>query len=145
MILRLLILVSAAFLLPAQACAQEPDIVVQGDAARAEIERVLNADNLDTTRLSARDVVDIITGIPRGRAPEDFWNAYQLHVRAWSRLADAVERAQSAQGESTLGEGMEEVEAAEGAIETTFDEVERIATRYGARLPPPPVDTNSIA
>jgi hypothetical protein len=145
MMLRILMLVSAALLAPAQAAAQQPDAGVAADAARGEIERILNADNLDNSRLSPRDVAETIAGIERGRAPEDFWAAYQLHVRAWARLADAVDRAQRAQGESTLGEGMEEVEAAVQAIETTFDEVERIALRYGARLPSPPVDTNSIA
>ncbi|HYJ53578.1 MAG TPA: hypothetical protein VEW04_10450 [Allosphingosinicella sp.] len=145
MILRLLAFAFAALLVPAQGIAQQPDIVVRGDAARTEIERILNADNLDTNRLSPRDVVEIISGIERGRAPEDFWNAYQLHVRAWASLADAVDRAQGTQSESNLGEGMEEVEAAAQAIETTFNEVERIAGRYGARLPRPPVDTDSIA
>ena len=145
MILRLLALAFVALLAPAQLAAQEPDIVVQGEAARTEIERILNADNLDTSRLSPREVADAIALIERGRAPQDFWDAYQLHVRAWSRLADAFERAQRQQGESTFVEGMDEVETAADAIESTFDEVERIAQRYGARLPVPPVDTQTIA
>jgi hypothetical protein len=145
MILRLLALALAALLVPAQACAQEPGAAAGDDAARTEIERILNADNLDTNRLSPRDVADSIAQIERGRAPQDFWAAYQLHVRAWSRLADAYERAQRQQGESTFADGMEEVETAADAIETTFDEVERIARRYGARLPIPPVDTQTIA
>ena len=145
MILRVLLFALAALLVPAQVAAQQPDITVRGDASRSEIERILNADNLDTNRLSPREVADAIALIQRGRAPEDFWNAYQLHVRAWSRFADAFERAQRAQGESTFVEGMEEVETAADAIERTFDEVERIALRYGARLPVPPVDTQTIA
>ena len=145
MILRFLALAFAALLVPAHLSAQEPDIVVQGEAARTEIERILNADNLDTSRLTPREVADAIALIQRGNAPEDFWNAYQLHVQAWSRLADAFERAQRQQGESTFVEGMEEVETAADAIESTFDEVERIALRYGARLPVPPVDTQTIA
>jgi len=145
MIPRLLALAFAALLVPAQGTAQDSDIVVRGDTARTEIERILNADNLDTARLSPREVADQVARIERGRAPEDFWSAYQLHVRAWARFADSIDRAQRAQGESTFGEGMEEVEAAERAIGTTFDEVERIARRYGARLPRPPVDTQTIA
>jgi hypothetical protein len=143
MILRFLALAFAAILVPAQAPAQQ--LVVQGDAARTEIERILNADNLDSNRLTPREIAETIAQIERGRAPEDFWNAYQIHVRAWARFAAAVERAQRAQRESTLGEEMAELQAAESAIGTTFDEVERIALRYGARLPVPPIDTQTIA
>jgi hypothetical protein len=143
MVLRILAL-AFALLAPMQALAQQPGSAIQDATARTEIERILNADNLDTARLSPRDVADAIARIERGRAPEDFWSAYQLHVRAWSRLADAFERAQRQQGESTFVEGMEEVETAADAIESTFDEVERIARRYGARLPVPPVDTQTI-
>jgi hypothetical protein len=132
-------------LAPRHALAQQPGSAIQDATARTEIERVLTADNLDTARLSPRDVADAIARIERGRAPEDFWSAYQLHVRAWSRLADAFERAQRQQGESTFVEGMEEVETAADAIESTFDEVERIARRYGARLPTPPINTETIA
>ena len=145
MILRFLALAFAALLVPVQNMAAAPGATAQNDSARSEIERILNEDNLDSARLSPRDVAETIAGIRRGHAPEDFWNAYQLHVRAWGRLADAVERAQRSSAESALGEEMEEVEAAARAVETTFDEVERIAGRYGARLPHPPVDTNSIA
>jgi hypothetical protein len=141
------ILALAIALAPAAATAQEqePEIVVRAETARAEIERILNADNLDTARLSPREAVDIMSGIERGRAPEDFWNAYQLHVQAWAELADAVESVRRLQGESASAVGLDGIERAEAAIGTTFDEVERIARAYHARLPVPLVDTRTIA
>lgn len=104
--------------------AQNGDIVVRGDVARKEIERILNTDNVDTSRLGAGEVADAIGGIRRGRAPDDFWAAYQAHIAAWNRLAGAAEGLETA--------------LAEQAIEATFDEVERIARLYGALLPTPP-------
>jgi hypothetical protein len=108
----------------AAVAAEGGDIVVRGDVARKEIERILQADNVDTTQLDAREVADAMGGIERGRAPDDFWAAYQAHVAAWNRLAQA-----SGSFERTL---------AEQAIEASFHEVERIARLYRARLPTPP-------
>jgi hypothetical protein len=130
---------------PAPAPTQEPDIVVRAETDRTEIERILNADNLDTARLSAREVVEIMSGIARGRAPEDFWAAYELHVRAWANLAAVEESEQRPPDGSTFTENPDRREAAEAAIGTTFDEVERIARRYGAHLPRPRIDTRTIA
>jgi hypothetical protein len=113
-----------AFQAPAAFAAQGADIVVQGDVGRIEIERILDADNVDTSRLSDREVAEAMGGIDRGRAPDDFWAAYRAHVEAWNRLARANESLERA--------------LAEQAIETSFDEVERIARRYRARLPVPP-------
>jgi hypothetical protein len=109
---------------PAAAAAQGAEIVVRGDVARTEIERILDEDNVDTSRLSAGEVAQAIRGIRRGRAPDDFWRAYQAHVAAWIRLAQASESL-----EETL---------AEQAIDSSFDEVERISRLYHARLPTPP-------
>ena len=109
---------------PAAVAAQAPDIVVRGDVARTEIERILDADNLDTSQLSAGEVAEAISAIERGRAPDDFWTAYQAHVAAWKRLAQSTESLERA--------------LAEQAIDSSFDEVERIARRYRARLPVPP-------
>jgi hypothetical protein len=106
------------------AAAQDGDIVVRGDTARKEIERILQADNLDTSRLGAREVAEAMGRIERGRAPDDFWAAYRAHVAAWRRLAESS--------------GSLERALAEQAIEASFDEVERIARRYRARLPTPP-------
>ena len=144
---RIVFLAFAALLAPASAFAQDHDqeVVVRADTPRAEIERILNADNLDTARLTPREVSGIMSGIERGRAPEDFWTAYQLHVQAWANLADVVGRVQQQQAESTLAAGLDELAAAETAIGTTFDEVERIARLYHARLPAPLVDTRTIA
>ena len=132
---RLALIAFLAIPLPAVAVAQQPDIVVQGGVQRSEIERILAEDNVDTSRLGERDVADIVAQIQRGRAPQDFWLAYRAHVRAWERLADIAEKARRGQGESFFE--AEELVKAEQAIDSTFDEVERIARAYGARLPVP--------
>ena len=146
-IIRIPILALAALLAPAAATAQEQqqDIVVHAETARAEIERILNADNLDTVQLSPREVVEIMSGIERGRAPQDFWSAYQLHVQAWANLADAADSVQGQQDGPAATFGLDGLEAAETAVGTTFDEVERVARAYHARLPAPLVDTRTIA
>lgn len=125
----------------ARGSAQEEPPVTRGEATdRREIERILAADNLDTGRLSPGEVVATIRAIPRGRAPGDFWTAYQEHVRAWERFAAIEERVRD------LGEGKEREAAimalfeADREINTTFDEVERIARSYGAELPTPPAE-----
>jgi hypothetical protein len=129
-LVRLALIALLALPIPATQAAQGPDIVVEGGVKRSEIERILAADNVDTSRLSEREVADSIARVERGRAPQDFWLAYRAHVLAWKRLADAVEKA----GEDRSGAAMAN---AEQAIEATFDEVERIARTYGARLPTP--------
>jgi hypothetical protein len=109
--------------------AKEPEheeIVVKASLARAEIERILRADNLDTANTNPGILADAMGRIRRGKAPIDFWNSYQSHVRAWELFADVAGNAQSDQREAI---------AAERAINSTFDEVERIALRYGARMP----------
>jgi hypothetical protein len=129
--MRLVRLAALAFLAlqtPAVA-AQNNDIVVRGDVARTEIERILDSDNLDTSRLDAAEVAEAMSAIQRGRAPDDFWTAYQAHVAAWKRLAHAT--------------GSLEQALAEQAIDASFDEVERIARRHRARLPVPPWQVRS--
>ena len=123
--------------------AQEADILVRGDTARMEIERILQADNVDPTRLSAREVADLIAGIPRGRAPDDFWTAYRAHVAAWAGLADAEAAARARHVPSPEDEAA--LAMAQDAIEASFDEVVRIARRYGARMPTPPWQILSTA
>ena len=141
--------------LPAAAASPEPGIVVTGQQARAEIERILDADNLDTGQLSARDVAEVMENIPRGRAPDDFWEAYQAHVHAWEQLAAAEESASASTSGDNADNGDDsddddtadsaDVRQAQAAIESTFDEVTRIAGRYGARLPVPRAQLSSIA
>jgi len=144
--MRILLLAIAALAAPASAAvAQDQEVVVRAETPRAEIERILNADNLDTTRLTPRDVAEIMAGIERGRAPEDFWTAYQLHVLAWVNLANAVDSVGQGGAESAFVDGLNELAAAQPAIGTTFDEVERIARLYHARLPRPRIDTRTIA
>jgi hypothetical protein len=143
--MRFLLPTLAALLAPPAAMAQEQEVVVRAETPRAEIERILNADNLDTARLSPREVAGIISGIERGRAPDDFWTPYRLHVEAWARLADVADSVEHRQAGSSFGEGRAELAAAQAAIGTTFDEVERIARQYRARLPVPLVDTRTIA
>lgn len=143
-LIRLIVLALAALpLVPAPAATQERGTAVRGESPRTEIERILNADNVDSSRLNPREVADTIATIERGEAPDDFWEAYQVHVRAWERFADAYDQVQGQAG-STFIDGLDELQAAEDDIDVTFDEVERIARSYGARLPAPPVDTQSI-
>jgi hypothetical protein len=134
---RIALLMLLAVLLPAAAAAQGQDVVVSGGVYRTEIERILAADNLDTSRLGPREVADAIDAIDRGRAPDDFWLAYRAHVAAWKRYAEAIAKMGGGEGE-TSPEVAEEAMRADQAIEATFDEVERIAHRYGARMPTPP-------
>jgi len=144
--MRILLLAIAALAAPASAAiAQDQEVVVRAETPRAEIERILDADNLDTTRLTPRDVAEIMAGIERGRAPEDFWTAYQLHVLAWVNLANVVDSVRQGGAESAFVDGLNELAAAQAAIGTTFDEVERIARLYHARLPRPRIDTRTIA
>ena len=130
---RLAAMVALTLWAPAVAAAQEPDIVVQGGVYRKEIERILAADNVDTSRLSERRVAEIMIGIRRGRAPEDFWAAYSDHVDAWVILANAIARAGREPNVSNLAA----VDKADAQIDTTFERVERVARRYGAHIPTP--------
>lgn len=134
-------LIMGAFLgllAPPAAAAQTDDVVVYASSARAEIERILRADNLDTDTLASRVVADAMAGIKRGQAPDDFWRAYQAHVRAWHQLA-VVERLvrDGRDAPPSLDHRKAVRAAAERRIGTTFDVVERIARRYGVRLPVP--------
>jgi hypothetical protein len=112
---------------------------IRNDQQR-EIARILEADNLDPSALSAREVAAAIARIPRGQAPDDFWAAYQAHVRAWRISAAAGEKLASiadskyAERESAMTQVME----AEIAISATFAEVARIAESYGVAMPVPP-------
>lgn len=144
MLMRLVVIAAAFTATPSLAQVPEtpppPPIVVHGPSPRAEIQRILNADNVDTTNLEARVVADGMALIERGRAPDDFWTAYQTHVDAWRKLADAEDLAQSAAAEgrtAQMGEVAALVAEAEAQIEATFSAVERIALDYGARMPIP--------
>jgi hypothetical protein len=129
---------------PAPGPQAEQEVVVRGESARREIERILREDSLTSIRPTPREVAETMAVIVRGNAPQDFWSAYQTHVLAWQRYADAIEQAPRDQGESNFGpEGA--AEEAQQAIESTFVEVERIARRYGARLPAAPIDPRTVA
>ncbi len=136
--LRLILIAVTFAALPVQAQTPETTIVVQSVSSRSEIQRILAADNLDTANLDARSVADSIALIERGRAPEDFWAAYQIHVRAWQKLAAAEEFARVAMEDpGKLPEAAALLAEAEEQIDITFTAVERIALDYGARLPIP--------
>jgi hypothetical protein len=128
-------LVAAAVMTSPSSSAEE-EVVVTASAARPAIERILSADNFDVDRMSMREVADAMDQIPRGGAPLDFWLAYREHARAWRDFADARDRSRrashidmNAQSDSAAIFGARQM------IETTFDRVEDIARRYGARLP----------
>jgi hypothetical protein len=121
-------LAALAVVAPATSAAtQGRDIVIQVSVFRVEIERILRSDNLDTLTGRPREVADIMARIPKGRAPADFWQSYQRHVDAWQRFAEAIES----------GADQDELIAEERKLNSTFDDVERIARRYGARMPQP--------
>jgi hypothetical protein len=134
---RLWLLVVAAALNPSATVADE--VVVTASAARPAIERILFADNLDLDRLSSREVADTMATITRGSAPLEFWLAYQAHVRAWQDYADAKDRSRvlSATDIDRVPDGAA-IADARSRINSTFDKVEEIARRYGARLPAAP-------
>ena len=133
--------------IPADAAPQSDEIVVTANRPIWEIERILRLDNLDTGWLGPREIAETMDGITRGRAPEDFWTAYRTHVDAWRKLADATERVRSKLGEplSIDDEEGSALARAELAIDLTFDEVERIAKGYGAKMPVPRSRLNAIA
>ena len=141
--MRILSLIGFALLALAGAtAAAQPSgqAVTRGDAAtRTEIERILNADNVDVSQLTPRQVADSIRAIPRGRAPDDFWTTYQAHVRAWNRFATAQERAQrlTSAKPRIIEPIVDEMVAAQREVESTFDEVERVARSYGVAMPTP--------
>jgi hypothetical protein len=143
-IVRLALLALVAFGAPSAVAAQEQEIVVSGEVARAEIERILREDDLETERMSPREVAETMAAIQRGRAPQDFWAAYQTHLQAWQRFAAATEQASRQEGVQTFGLDTDTAEA-ERAVNSTFEEVRRIAQRYGARLPGPRVNPREIA
>ena len=142
--MRILTLIGFALLAltGAPTAAQPTDQSVgRGDAVtRSEIARILAADNVDVGQLTSRQIADRIRAIPRGRAPDDFWTAYQAHVRAWERFATVQERAQrlSSAKPALIERIANELAEANGAIESTFDEVERVARSYGVDMPVPP-------
>lgn len=144
--MRTLRLIAFAMLLatgaPAIAQTGTAPMEVRGTAVqRMEIERILEADNLDVERLTTDQILQTMRGIPRGRAPGDFWAAYEAHIRAWEQFAAAEARVQRL-GDSAKPSVVERAEAAlaagEAAIESSFAEVLRIARLYGARVPTPP-------
>ena len=120
----------------AHASTQDEVIVVQANVAQKEIERILDLDNLEVELLPPREVAAAMSAIPRGRAPHDFWIAYQAHVRAWQRYASATGSSLNSSSGLSRDDAARRAEA-RLAIDSTFDEVERIARGYGAKLPFP--------
>src|SRR5438270_8285712 len=98
---------------PPSAATQGQDIVVQVSVFRAEIERILRSDNLDTLAGRPREVADIMAHIRRGRAPADFWRSYERHVDAWQRFAEATDS----------GADHDELIADERELNSTFNDV----------------------
>ena len=103
----------------------DDEVIVRGSLAQIEIERILKADKVDTETLGPKEVLERIATIPQGRAPQDFWQSYQRHRDAWQQLVRAMEDRASS----------DELSRAEARINFSYDEVERIELKYGARLP----------
>ena len=132
------LLCGLAILVSMPAHAEPPrEIVVRNSAAVPAIERILKADNLDVERLSPREVADAMAEISQGRAPRDFWTAYQQHVRAWQDYADARDAARIARSPMDIDNRPNgaAIDGARKRINSTFDEVEAVARRYHARIP----------
>lgn len=121
-----LVFAAALLALSAPAAGQEPEIVVEAPLHRTEIERILEADNLDLVSLTPHEVAETMARIPKGGAPDEFWARYQGHMRAWQWYAALKDddRVHS-----------HDVSEAKGLVNQTFADVERIAESYGARLP----------
>lgn len=127
-----------ATLLLMLAAVQEPEIVVTRSAAVPAIERILEADNIDIDALPPREVALRMQAIGRGAAPTAFWQTYQAHVRAWTAYADALEAERGRAPGDPAPPGEEwAVGQARAEINRTFDAVELLARRHGARLPLP--------
>ena len=109
---------------------------------RHEIARILAADNVDASRLSAREVATAIAAIPRGEAPEEFWQAYQAHVLAWESKAAAEDWIRSLKSSDRIAieRALGDLIAAEEAISATFARIRQIATDYGVAMPIPPAE-----
>jgi len=121
---------------PPDASPSDPaEIVVRKSAAKPAIERILHADNIDVERLPPAEVADRMEEIPQGAAPRDFWLAYQAHVRAWRGYANLTARSRSADPLALNAPDGRTIAAARKLINTTFNDVERIAARYGVRPP----------
>ena len=128
----------ATLLLCLTLASAEPEIVVSRSAAAPAIERILKADNLDNDALAPREVAERMAEIQQGAAPAVFWQAYQAHVGAWVRYADAIDAARKrAPGEAPPRDSEWAVGKARSEINKTFDAVEKLARRYGARIPLP--------
>jgi hypothetical protein len=121
-----LVLAAALLALAAPTGAQEPEIVVEAPLHRTEIERILEADNLDLASMSPREVAETMARIARGGAPDEFWARYQGHLRAWQWYAALKDDARV---------HSHDVSEAKMLVNATFDDVEQIAASYGARLP----------
>ena len=130
------LLMLASFEPPPEPPSAPAEIVVLRSAAKPAIQRILRADNLDVERLPPRQVADRMEAIPQGAAPRDFWLAYQAHVRAWRAYADATDRSRSANplkiDTAPDGHG---IAVARKLINTTFNDVERVAAHYGVKPP----------
>lgn len=125
-------------------------IVIFGGSDKSAIESVLAQDALTTEEAtSVAEIVQRMKSIDTSDCPADFREAYYRHIRAWQGMAEQVASEPQSFGEGFLyglikgfeGDytgGLGEINEARNycsqQIKTTFQEVEAIAIRYGARL-----------
>ena len=127
------------------------------------IESLLQADRGNSTgATSISDVVKRMRAIDSSRCPKDFQSAYLTHIHAWERALQLEQRAlefQKSNSETTLfvesfvrgflgdplgkmnevnavkSDFAREVQTVQKEIQQTFHEVEKVALKYGAKLP----------
>ncbi len=114
---------------------EQATVIVRANRARPAIERILRADNLSVDLLPPAEVAARMEQIDQGGAPDHFWAAYQIHVRAWRAYASALARSRRADPRDPDRQAAMAVAEARIAINTSFARVEKIARHYKARIP----------
>jgi hypothetical protein len=95
--------------------------VVATPEQRADVERIIFED-MGVADVSWEDgCLPLMQQIPRGSAPQDFWDAWQDHVKIAERIAGQVG-----------GAPEDEVYAAQDAYRASYLKLIAIAKRHGA-------------
>ena len=97
------------------------EVVVATPLQRADVERIIFED-MGVADVSWEDgCLPLMQQIPRGSAPQDFWDAWQDHVKIAERIAGQV-----------AGAPEDEVYAAQDAYRASYLKLIAIAKRHGA-------------
>jgi hypothetical protein len=97
------------------------EVLVATPEQRADVERIIFED-MGVADVSWEDgCLPLMQQIPRGSAPQDFWDAWQEHVKIAERIAGQVG-----------GAPEDEVYAAQDAYRASYLKLIAIAKRHGA-------------